>query len=226
MLAVTSCASSGRGVYHEVRKGETLGSIAKAYDLDPDTLATWNDLRRSSKLNAGDRLFVPGAEKSLSTDKSEPSKKAADTTPPKKKNGERVASVEPPPKASKKAVKLKWPLENPKMLSGFGERSGRNHDGLDLGAPRGTKIRAAADGRVIYSDNGLRGYGNLVIIRHEGNWATVYAHNEKNLVEKDDFVRAGEVIGLVGDTGVATTTHLHFELRDGKSPIDPSPYLP
>jgi len=225
-----SACGSKRGVYHQVQKGETLASIAKAYELDAATLATWNDLKDNSKVQPGDKLFVPGATKTLSAAKTGGGQKpVADAAPPRKKNGEKIASAEPAPKAAavtRNPIRLRWPLDNPKRLSGFGPRDGRNHDGLDLGAPRGTKIRAAADGRVIYSDNGLRGYGNLVIIRHEGNWATVYAHNDKNLVEQDDFVRAGEVIATVGDTGVATTTHLHFELRDGKTPVDPAPYLP
>lgn len=231
VFCFSGCASvsSSRGVYHEVQRGESLAAIARVYGTDASTLATWNNLDNPDRIKAGDRIFIPRAEVSKSPPKGIASgseqKRATDAIPPKKNNGQKVASIEPPPRMAKNAPRLRWPLENPKLLSAFGPRDGRHHDGLDLGASRGTKIRAAADGRVIYADNGLRGYGNLIIIRHEGNWATVYAHNDENLVEKDDFVRAGEVIGTVGDTGVATTTHLHFELRDGKTPVDPAPYL-
>ncbi|MCW5829190.1 MAG: peptidoglycan DD-metalloendopeptidase family protein [Deltaproteobacteria bacterium] len=228
-LAGLSACAQKRGVYHEVQRGETLSVIARGYDMDPELLAIWNGVKDPNRINVGDRLWVPGAQEPVhAARKPQAGDKASDAPPPRRSSGERVASVEPAPRAVVKSppIRLIWPLEKPKMLSAFGPRSGRNHDGLDLGAPKGTKIRAAADGRVIYAGDGLRGYGNLIIIRHTGNWATVYAHNDENLVEKDDFIRAGEVVATVGDTGAATTPHLHFELRDGKQAIDPMPYLP
>jgi len=100
------------------------------------------------------------------------------------------------------------------------------HDGIDIGAARGTPVVAAASGKVVYADHRLSGYGKLVIIRHSGNVFTAYAHNQRNLVRKGDRVRAGSVIARVGSSGRATGAHLHFEVRRGSTPVDPLAYLP
>lgn len=118
-----------------------------------------------------------------------------------------------------------WPVEG-EVLSFFGERSGRVHQGIDICAKKGTKIYAAKTGKVIYSDNGLGGYGNMIIIEHKNGWSTVYAHNSENLVKKNKQVNRGQVIALVGQTGNATGPHLHFEIRKGKDPVNPLFYLP
>jgi murein DD-endopeptidase MepM/ murein hydrolase activator NlpD len=96
---------------------------------------------------------------------------------------------------------------------------------VDILAPEGTPVRAARDGIVVYSDNQLSGYGNLVIIDHGNNLATVYGHNSVNLVRLGASVRRGTVIARVGQTGNASTPHLHFEVRRGQTPVDPLPYL-
>ena len=118
-----------------------------------------------------------------------------------------------------------WPVEG-EVLSFFGERSGRVHQGVDISAKKGTKIYAAMAGKVIYSDNELGRYGNMIIIEHKNGYSTVYAHNAKNLVKKGKRVTRGQVIALVGQTGNATGTHLHFEIRKGKETVNPLLYLP
>jgi murein DD-endopeptidase MepM/ murein hydrolase activator NlpD len=118
-----------------------------------------------------------------------------------------------------------WPVEG-EVLSFFGERSGRTHQGLDICAKPGTKIYAAMAGKVMYSDNELGRYGNMIIIEHKNGCSTVYAHNAKNLVKKDKRVNRGQVIALVGQTGNATGPHLHFEIRKGKESVNPLFYLP
>lgn len=118
-----------------------------------------------------------------------------------------------------------WPLPNGNISSYFGKRRRDYHDGIDITAPRGTPIHAAKDGVVIYSSRKIKGYGNMVVLKHE-NMATVYAHNSKNLVKKGDRVKQGEIVGFVGATGRATGPHVHFEVREGQIPVDPLYYLP
>lgn len=118
-----------------------------------------------------------------------------------------------------------WPLKG-KLTSGFGFRSKAKHDGIDIAAPKGTKILAAAGGKVIFSGWGPTGYGKIVIIKHSNKYVTVYAHNHKNFVENGRTVKRGEKIALVGDTGRATGHHLHFELRVNRIPVNPLPFLP
>ncbi|GBD03435.1 Murein hydrolase activator NlpD [bacterium HR19] len=111
-----------------------------------------------------------------------------------------------------------------KVISNFGDRNGREHKGVDISAPEGTDILAAEDGVVIFSGF-LKGYGNVVIIKHEGDYFTVYAHNKYNTVKENEFVKRGQVIGKVGQTGNATTPHLHFEVRRGTKPLNPLDFL-
>jgi murein DD-endopeptidase MepM/ murein hydrolase activator NlpD len=123
---------------------------------------------------------------------------------------------------------LIWPLPG-KISSGFGKRGRGFHWGIDIPAPGGTPIRAAADGLVLISADGLRGfsgYGRIVIIEHGGGISTLYAHNSKNDVKAGTCIRSGEVIGEVGTTGNATGSHLHFEVRKNGKPVNPINYLP
>lgn len=119
-----------------------------------------------------------------------------------------------------------WPVPNfYKVSSHFGPRGRRHHDGIDIPAPRGTPIIAVDSGRVIYSDNGIRGYGNLIVIAHSEDIFTVYAHNKKNKVSKGDRVKRGETIALVGNTGRSSGPHLHFEIRVKDKKMNPGRYL-
>lgn len=119
-----------------------------------------------------------------------------------------------------------WPVPHfYKVSSHFGSRWGRNHDGIDIPAPKGTPIVSADHGVVIYSDNGIRGYGNMIVISHGEDIFTVYAHNNKNKVDKGDKVKKGEVIAEVGNTGRSTGAHLHFEIRVKNKVRNPAQYL-
>lgn len=119
-----------------------------------------------------------------------------------------------------------WPIENGSISSFYGKRRRDFHDGIDIRAPKGTPVHAAKAGEVIYSSNRIRGYGNMIVVKHDDNMATVYAHNRKNLVRIGDRVKDGQVIALVGRTGRATGPHLHFEVRKGEVPENPLHYLP
>jgi murein DD-endopeptidase MepM/ murein hydrolase activator NlpD len=123
------------------------------------------------------------------------------------------------------APALRWPLERREIGSPFGARGGRPHEGIDLPAPNGTPVLAAADGLVVYAGDAIRGYGNLIVLQHAADLMTVYAHNSVLLVAPGDQVKAGQRVALVGQSGHATGPHLHFEVRQGQIPRDPLPFL-
>ena len=118
-----------------------------------------------------------------------------------------------------------WPVSHGTVSSGFGLRNGAMHDGVDISAPAGTPVYAADSGSVIFSGK-LHGYGNTVIIRHDGHYATVYGHHERNLVAQGAHVRRGQEIGEIGRTGRTSGANLHFEVRCDNLAKDPLAYLP
>lgn len=119
-----------------------------------------------------------------------------------------------------------WPLHIGKITSLFGTRRRDFHEGIDIRANRGTPIYAAREGVVIYSSKRIRGYGNMIVLKHDDGYATVYAHNRKNLVKRGARVTQGQLLAYVGATGKATGPHLHFEIRKGEVAQDPLQYLP
>lgn len=144
-------------------------------------------------------------------------------------------SVEPPrtstireltiaPDAGRGCTPMLWPVDGP-LSSLFGRRDGRPHDGIDIAVPELTPVRAACEGIVAYAGDHLRGYGNLVILRHPDGLATVYAHNRLLLVHEGEPVARGQVIARSGQTGRATAPHVHFEVRKDSIARDPLGYL-
>jgi murein DD-endopeptidase MepM/ murein hydrolase activator NlpD len=122
--------------------------------------------------------------------------------------------------------KFHWPISG-RVVSTFGENgSGERNDGINIAAARGTPVRASAAGTVSYCGNELKGYGNLVLIRHDNGYITAYAHVDNFIVNRDDHVASGQVIAYSGATGDVTTPQLHFEIRRGVRPIDPKRLLP
>lgn len=120
---------------------------------------------------------------------------------------------------------FQWPLEGT-ILSRFGPRGGRSHEGIDLGAPEGTPVRSAAAGRVLLAGEQGTRFGKVVILGHGGGWKSLYAHVREIAVREGERVAGGQVIATVGQTGNATTPHLHFEIRWWERPLDPLFYLP
>ena len=121
--------------------------------------------------------------------------------------------------------KFRWPVKG-KVIAGFGPRSDSTHnDGINISVPQGTEVAAAEAGVVAYAGNELKGYGNLVLIRHENNWVSAYAHNEALLVKRGDKVRRGQTIAKAGNTGTVDQPQVHFELRQGSKPVDPMPHM-
>jgi murein DD-endopeptidase MepM/ murein hydrolase activator NlpD len=121
---------------------------------------------------------------------------------------------------------FRWPVRG-RVITGFGPKAnGQQSDGIDLAVPEGTAVHAAEDGVVAYAGNELKGYGNLILIRHANGFVTAYAHASEILVKRNDTVHRGQVIAKSGQTGSVTSPQLHFEIRKGSAPVDPAQYLP
>lgn len=216
----------GEGVFHVVAKGESLFRIAKLYDADLQEIAEDNDLDDPAAIKPGDRLFIPGGKKPGTAPPPE-EKPRKDQKAVRADHGKPLppAKGDDEPQPARYKGTFIWPAKGV-VTSRFGVRHGNKHQGIDIGAPKGTPVLAAGAGKVIYSDNKLRGYGNLIIVRHDGGLITVYAHNSENRVREGDMVARGQTIAAVGDTGNAESPHLHFEVREGSKPRNPLFFLP
>lgn len=201
--------SERKGVYHVVEKHQTLYRICKTYGVDIKEAVSINRITDPSKIQVGQRIFIPGASKVLKVEIY-----LEDV----------VEESTPQEKVVYKKPNFIWPVEG-RLRDGFDDTEGKRHLGLDISSPAGTAIKASASGRVIYSGNTIRGYGNLILLRHSEEFVTVYAHNEVNLVEEGEWIEGGQVIGRVGQTGRATGPHLHFEIRRNNKAVDPLLFL-
>jgi murein DD-endopeptidase MepM/ murein hydrolase activator NlpD len=226
------------GVYHEVKQGQTLWSIARAYGVDVPTLARVNQVSDTTALYTGQQLYIPGATQQreivgrcpcvTETVKPTPSGKTLSEIfrPADRPSTAKAAHTTAPTKdIALERVRLIWPVQG-EVSRGFEQDAMRRHDGIDIVAPRGTAISAAADGEVIFSGWGPGGYGRIVILQHQVEVITIYAHNHDNLVQRGQRVRQGETIATVGQSGRATGHHLHFEVRHKAVPISPHKFLP
>ena len=199
------------GVWHSVTQGENVAALALRYGVPEADIEEINGLERWEPLAEGREQFIPGARSATS----QPSRPSA-----------------PPPAATMRKTsdggggRFIWPLRGGTLTSGFGRRGKTVHEGIDIAAPEGTAVLAAADGTVMYSGSGVKGYGNLILLRHEGGFVTVYAHNRNNLIREKARVSQGQVIAEVGHTGRTRGDHLHFEVRQGDRPVDPMAHLP
>jgi murein DD-endopeptidase MepM/ murein hydrolase activator NlpD len=119
-----------------------------------------------------------------------------------------------------------WPVDGKIIDDDDGKRSAASTEGIDILVPEGTEVRASLAGTVIYAGNGLRSFGNLILIKHEGGWVTVYGHNSELFVNRGEPVQTGDVIAKSGMTGFVSRPELHFEIRKKKSPWNPAEYLP
>jgi murein DD-endopeptidase MepM/ murein hydrolase activator NlpD len=120
---------------------------------------------------------------------------------------------------------FRWPVQG-RIVSAFGTKpDGGHNDGIDVAVPIGTSVMAAENGVIAYAGDELKGYGNLVLIRHSNNWVSAYANNDEILVKRGDQVRRGQVIAKAGRSGQASQPQLHFELRKGSRPVDPTKYM-
>lgn len=215
-MAVLLVGCGISGIYHQVKKGETLYSIASRYNVDLIEVVLINDIKNPALIHEGEYIYIPVSDVKRETKRQPRRKKAA------KDKRSRGPNVNEAP-ATK--VIFQWPVKG-KITKRFEISRVRRHSGIDISAPEGTPVMAADKGEVIYSDDNLVGYGNLIIIRHKGGFASVYAHNKRNLVKAGDNVRRGQEIAKVGRTGWATGPHLHFEVRRKNKAVNPLKYLP
>jgi len=202
----TPAGTEVQGVYHTVRRGETLWRIAKTYQVELQVLAELNNIDDVTKIQAGQPIFIPGASQA---------KRIV------------VISQEPPPEApkiTKETGNFIWPIQG-KVVSNFGIVSGVQYEGIEIAAPLGTPVKASRDGEVIYAGS-LKGYGNLLILKHQNQYNTVYAYNQKNLVCLGRRVRKGETIAHVGNSGRSPDPRLHFQIRKQNQARNPLFFLP
>ena len=227
------------GIYHTVKPGQTLYRIAKTYGIEESRLAQINNINDPTQLKVNQRLYVPGASKArkvpstASTSASKPPR--VTTTSPATQKKPTVVASKPSvkkPAATKTTSSAKpvkgtfiWPAKG-KLLNKFGKQSKNIYKGIEIGVPKGTSVVAAASGKVIYSGSAIAGYGNLVILEHSDSYFSVYGYNQKNLVKMDDHVGQGDKIALSGLPPNGQSARLHFEIRKGKSAVNPILYLP
>ncbi len=212
LIAVSSCAGI-RSRYHYVEPGDSLATIASRYDIPVAELRQHNKEVLEQGIREGMKLYIPFEE--------DPRWNSDLVT----QSGRAPSSDVP----SEVAVDFKWPVAG-SVSSLFGNRTKRRrqsgfHEGIDIAAPRGTPVKAARAGHVIYAGNRIRGYGNMIIVRHMDDYSTVYAHLSKMNVKKGQFIARGQKLGAVGRTGHASGTHLHFEIREKQTPLDPLLFL-
>ena len=204
-----------RGRQHAVQRGETLYGIARRYGVNPYALARTNGLNPPYPIQAGQNLVLPMAV-GQTAGRAPKTLPAGQSRPP-------PPAVPRPPRASGKG--FIWPVKG-RVVSGFGAKAkGLRNDGINIAAKRGAPVMASENGVVAYAGNELRGFGNLLLIKHSGGWVTAYAHNDKILVKRGDRVRKGQKVATVGSTGGVKKPQLHFELRHGRKPTDPRKYL-
>lgn len=235
---------------HVVNRGDTLMSIAHRNHVSVAELAKANNLDTSAKLSLGMKLTVPGAKSAAAAPVAQPvtpaqqvaavaPASAKPATPAAAQQSARLvqptANVEEKPATETPAVKpseatgalptFRWPVRG-KVITSYGAKTnGKANDGINLAVPEGTPVKAAEDGVVAYSGNELKGYGNLVLVRHSNGYVTAYAHASELMVKRGDTIKRGQIIAKSGQSGEVGSPQLHFEIRKGSSPVDPLQFL-
>lgn len=230
---------------YTVQSGDTLSKVAKKNGVGVAALKEANGLS-DGLLKIGQTLKIPaGGQKVASaapavdpviTGAAGPAKKAdsgevAGYTPPKKTEKVAEKSIEDADVDTAAAApdstgigKMRWPVKG-RVVSSYGKGSGRSNDGIDIAVPEGTPVKAAENGVVIYAGDGLKDFGNTVLVRHENGLVTVYGHADKLMVKRGEKVKRGQEIATSGMTGTTDSPKLHFEVRKESAPVDPSGYL-
>jgi murein DD-endopeptidase MepM/ murein hydrolase activator NlpD len=230
---------------HLVAPGDTLSRIARQYNTTLIELGRLNNIPPHAKLNVGDQIRVPGRVSSNINPKILPPAKSlnAPKTRMVAKNDPKGKSEQPsetisvstptaePPvttssvRSSSGKLAFRWPAKG-RVIAGFGPKTnGQTNDGINIALPEGTAVKAAQDGVVAYAGNELKGYGNLVLVRHSEGYVTAYAHAKELMVKRGDQIKRGQTIAKSGQTGNVDAPQLHFEIRKGPAPIDPMPML-
>ncbi len=215
--------SRGSGWY-TVKRSDTLYSIAWRYGLDYQQVARWNQIDVSSQIHPGQRLRLikpgnqakagNGVQKSSTASKPRTSTESTARAESTTSNNNQYSQRGP--------VKWVWPTQGKPLNTFHASRLDRR--GIDIAGKFGQPVRAAADGKVVYSGNGLSGYGNLVIIKHSDSYLSAYAYCRERLVQDGVLVKSGNVVAKMGRKD--NTAKLHFEIRRNGKPVDPMKYLP
>ena len=231
---------------HMVRKGETVYAISRRYDVSRKELARLNGVGTPFTIKIGQTLLLPGTQAAVTTvaavdsgegDRSIGSAPSAAPSRSNPSSQSQIAIAPPPrqvivppstniprPKQLSKSGFL-WPISG-RVISRFGPKKGGLHnDGINIAAPRGTPVLAAQNGVVAYRGNELRGFGNLILIKHAKGYMTAYAHADKVLVKRGQRVVRGQTIAKVGSSGNVAKPQLHFEIRKGRRAVNPKKYL-
>jgi len=230
---------------HQVRQGDTLFSVAFLYGYTVEELATWNRLRAPHTIYKGQRLRLKPRPKSTAgttgSKVSKPYRPAPKSSQPKTRYSTKVKTKPPsqvPRSAasttrtsssrqsaapSSKPVNWAWPASGRVIRSYNSKSAGKK--GVDIAGKAGESVRAAAAGKVVYSGSGLSGYGRLIIVKHNKDFLSAYAHNRKLIAREGQWVEKGELIAQMGSSGT-DRTQLHFEIRKQGRPVDPLRYLP
>lgn len=199
------------GTWYEVRRGDTLWSLSRRHGLTPDEVAEVNGIQTSDTLVPGQLLFLPGASEAPLHEQ------------PSDGGAGRAARETPPALAG--SASLAWPLDGGVLLRDYSNEGPVPYEGLMLAAPSGTPVLAAADGEVLHV--GSEGaYGTMVLVRHAGDLVTIYAHVDDVKVRAGERVRRGQAIASVGTSGRTESPQLHFQVRSGRTPVDPLTVLP
>ena len=214
-------SSANKPSYHLVSQGETLYSIAWRYDLEYVRLARSNNLSSNYAIYPGQKIYLnrkSPESTAVMVDKKRPEKRVIRSKKEPIKTAPRKIT---PPKYSD--FQWQWPAKG-KLLAKFSSKSGLTK-GIDIAGELGESVVAAGSGVVVYAGSGLRGYGNLIIIKHSDRYLSAYAHNSRILVKEQDQVSEGQKIAEIGSSG-SDRNKLHFEIRRDGKPVDPLVYLP
>ena len=208
--------NAGKPGYYTVKPGDTLIRIGMDNGQSWRDILRWNKLDNPNLIETGQVLRVAPPAPDVAVARPATSPAAAPASAP-------VASAPAPlpaPSAAEDAISFQWPARG-NLISGFDESKNK---GLDIGGKVGDPVLAAADGRVVYAGAGLRGYGNLIILKHNNTYLTAYAHNQTLLVKEDQAIKRGQKIAEMGNSD-ADQVKLHFEIRRQGKPVDPAKYL-
>ncbi len=206
--------------YHEVKTGETLYGISRLYGMKVGNLIEINNLKEPYSVKVGERIKISKSSSEIS-----PSTPPTESIKVAEKKSEPVAEVGFVEKTLDKFNHFSWPIRG-QIMSKFGPKSGGLYnDGINIKAKEGDAVKASEDGTIAYVGNELKGYGNLIIVKHSGGWITAYAHLKDTSVKRGQKVSKGEKIGSVGATGNVTSPQLYFGLRKGRDAVNPENHL-
>jgi len=225
VCAITSCGTTSEfvksntgGGWYTVKKSDTLYSIAWRYGLDYHQLARWNQIAQDFIIHPGQRLILVEPKNAALLAGNTKASKPVKTT-----GSSKLKKTVDPVKIENTPVKWRWPSSG-KITNTFAANK-LDRKGIDIAGKLGQAVHAVANGKVVYSGNGLSGYGNLIIIKHNDTYLSAYAHNQQRLVKEGMTVKAGMVISKMGRHPNGTI-RLHFEIRKNGKPVDPLKYLP